>query len=414
MPHFARFLLVSCSAFLCICDTPSSGGDWPQILGPNRNGIALDEQLPTRFPKSGPRQIWSHPVGNGVAGAAIQGDQVILFHRVENEEVVECCSLKTGDTNWTTRFPTQFRPQVGGTDGPLATPVIQDGRVYVFGTSGILAALDLQSGEIRWQKNLLQTYRAQEGYFGAGSCPLIIDDLLIINAGGFRTEAGIIALNKNSGDVIWKTTSEHASYSSPVLYETGGEKLVLLSARLTTYLNNPKNGEVIDSIPFGKRGPTVNAANPVLMGDHFFLTASYGIGSVWGTISATGLNVEWEDSQFLASQYTTSIADQDILFGVDGRQDLGDPVFCCFDPVNKKRLWEETGLGYATLIRAGDKILHMNTSGTLRLVSTNREEYQELDKAKLTSGTTRALPALSSGHLVIRDDDQFLCFQLSE
>ncbi|QDU79986.1 outer membrane biogenesis protein BamB [Polystyrenella longa] len=389
-------------------------GDWPQILGPDRNGIAVDEKLPNHFPPNGPLEVWTHPVGSGSAGAAILGDQVILFHRQQDEELVECCSLESGETQWTTRFPTRFRPQFGSTDGPLAVPLIQNGSVYVYGASGILAALDLQSGEIRWQKNLIQEFRAQEGYFGPGSCPLIVDDLIIINAGGFRTDAGVVAFNKTTGEVIWKTTSEHASYSSPVLYEAGGRKFVLLSARMTTFLLEADSGKVVDSIPFGKRGPTVNAANPVLSGDHFLLSASYGVGSVWGKITPQGLKTEWQDESILASQYTTSIPYQGNLFGIDGRQDVGDPVLCCLDPTKPEIRWKKDDLGYATLILAGDKLLHMNTSGTLLLLAANVSEYQQLDEAQLTSGTTRALPALSRGYFLIRDDEQFLCFKLAE
>ena len=399
---------------LILLATYCEAGDWPQILGPNRDGIAVDESLPAEFPAGGPRQVWSHSAGSGSSGAAIQGDDVILFHRQGDEELVECCAFDSGETRWTVRFPTNFRPVVGTSDGPLAVPVIHGDRVYVFGTSGFLAAINLQTGDLLWKKNVVSEFRAQEGYFGPGSTPLVVDDLLIANVGGFRTEAGMVAFERESGDVVWQATSEHASYASPMLYEAKGKKYILAIERLSTYLLDAKSGAVIDSIPFGQRGPTVNAANPVLMGNHFFLTASYGIGSVWGTISPDGLEIVWEDDEILASQYTTSIAYKDSLFAVNGRQDGGNPILCCINPTTRSTNWEEYYLGYATLIRVDDRLLHMNTSGTLRLLAADTSSYQELSKAELTRGTTRALPALSRGHLIIRNEDEFLCFKLTE
>ncbi|MEZ6048567.1 MAG: PQQ-binding-like beta-propeller repeat protein [Planctomycetaceae bacterium] len=233
-----------------------------------------------QFPR-GPKQLWSHAAGNGSSGAAITENKVIIFHRVRNEELVECCDVETGKPLWSSRFPTRFRPQVGSTDGPLAVPLIQKNTVFVYGTSGILAALNFTTGDVLWQKNLINEYRAQEGYFGPGSSPILVDDLLIINAGVSEPKQGWWRLDQATGKEVWKSTSEHASYSSPIVYEAGGRKFILITTRMNTYLLDAKTGAEIDKVPFGQRGPTVNAANPVLTGDHFLLTASYGIGSVW-------------------------------------------------------------------------------------------------------------------------------------
>ena len=209
-----------------------------------------------------------------------------MLFRSGKSEVVEAIDAATGKTLWSDGHPTSFAPQVGGGDGPLCTPVIHDGRVIVFGAQGILACLDLATGRRLWQRDTHREFDAPEGYFGAGSTPLVVGGNVLVNVGGSRQEAGIVAFDLGTGATKWKVTAEPASYSSPVKVDIGGVPHALFVTRYQCLLVEAATGAVKWRFPFGMRGPTVNAATPLVMaaGDaaekRLFVTAAYGIGSV--------------------------------------------------------------------------------------------------------------------------------------
>ncbi|MFG0336133.1 MAG: PQQ-binding-like beta-propeller repeat protein, partial [Maioricimonas sp. JB049] len=179
--------------------TPAWAGDWPQILGPNRDGrAAADESVSTDWEDSGPPVVWEKQVGSGYAGVAVKHGRAILFHRVGDEEQVTAIDAGTGRTLWTDGHPSDFRPQVGGAGGPLCVPVMAGTRVVTFGAQGILSCHDLASGDLLWRRDTHEDFGAREGYFGAGSTPLVEEDRVIVNVGGFRSGAGVVAFDLES------------------------------------------------------------------------------------------------------------------------------------------------------------------------------------------------------------------------
>ncbi len=404
---------ITCALCLALGDTSNlSAGDWPQILGPQRNGIAEKEQLVDTLPAGGPETIWEHPVGRGFAGPAVAGDRVIVFHRVDDDEVIECLQADTGRPVWKATHPTSYQASIVPDDGPRAVPLIADGRVYVYGAQGTLHCLDLKTGKTLWLRKTHSDYGAQEGYFGAGSSPIIEDGRVIVNVGGGRESAGIVAFNHRTGETAWKATDESASYSSPVAVTIGGVRHLLFITRLQFVSLDPKTGKVRFSLPFGRRGPTVNGATPVILGDRAFLTASYQIGAVSAKIGATDVETLWSSDNLLSSQYATPIAHKGMLFGLHGRQDAGPAALRCIDPVKQEVRWSQDGFGYATIIKADDKLLILTTEGELVLAAANIDRYRELGRARILPTTARALPALSEGRLFARDTKTLKCINL--
>ena len=257
----------------------ADAGDWPQILGPHRDGRAEGESLSDSWPAGGPKVLWERPVGRGYAGVAIVGERGVLFHRVENEEVVEAFDVKTGKSSWKFTIPTSYVSGISPDDGPRCVPIIHGDRVIVFGVQGNLACLRLADGAKIWAHDTHAEYQAGEGYFGAGSSPIVEGDKVIVNVGGAKAGAGIVAFSLESGKPLWKQTNENASYSSPIAVTVNGVRHVIVETRLTTVSLNPDNGAIRFEMPFGMRGPTVNGANPTVVGDRLFMTASYGIGA---------------------------------------------------------------------------------------------------------------------------------------
>lgn len=402
------------AVLLCstIAVSPVLAGDWPQILGPHRDGVADDERIVNKLPAK-PQPLWTRSVGDGFAGVAVADGTAYLFHRVGNQEIVEAMNAKTGKVAWKSGSPTSYSGAIASDDGPRCVPVVTDSAVIVFGAQGRLLCLDRKTGGERWSNPTHQTFEVLEGYFGVGSSPIVVGDNVLVNIGAARDDAGIVAFDLKTGKVRWKATSDQASYSSPIVATVAGKRQAIFVTRLDCVGVNPANGHVNWSFPFGARGPTVNGANPVMIGDRLFLTASYGVGAAFMKLDAGAAEELWTTDDLLSSQYTTPIEHDGVLFGIDGRQDIGVATLRCLDPVAKKVLWDEEGFGYATLIKADGKLLVQKTDGTLVLVKPDKTAYRELSRASLSSGTTRALPALSKSLYFLRDEQTLYCYDLA-
>ena len=388
-------------------------GDWPQILCPHRNGIADSETLAAKWPARGPAKVWEKSIGSGFAGVAVLGQFVILFDRPDANDRLIAFDRQTGEELWKTSFPSGFQPQIVEDDGPRAVPCINGNDVFAYSSEGNLHCVDLQTGEKKWTRKTHREFGANGGYFGAGSAPLVDGDRVIVNVGGDKQKAGIVAFDRVTGKTVWTAVNDQASYAAPLVTTIEGTRHLLCVTRLNFVSLNPDTGKEQFRTPFGQRGPTVNAAIPVVFGTHAFLTASYGIGAELVKISADDSDVVWQDP-VLSSQYTTPILHNGVMYGVDGRQDGGPISLKCFDPITRKIFWSESGIGYSTLIAVGDHLLVMQTGGVLRLIQMKTDQYDELAKARILSGTTRALPAFANGRLYVRNDKQLLCVDLTE
>jgi outer membrane protein assembly factor BamB len=395
-----------------VATAAAAAGEWPQILGPARNGAAAgDERLADAWPTDGPRQVWQRDVGAGVAGVAVVGDRGFLFHRLGDREVLEAFDTATGMTIWSDGHATRFVPQVGGGDGPLCVPVVYEGKVVVHGAEGMLACIDAATGRRLWERPTHRDFNAQEGYFGAGSTPLVAGGRVIVNVGGRKEEAGIVAFDLATGETLWAATREAAGYSAPVAVDVAGVPHALVVTRLSCLLLESATGRVRWTFPFGQRGPTVNAATPVLLAaDRFLVTAAYGIGSVCATFDADGPRPVWQGVESLASQYATPVLVGGRLYATDGRDDVPPADLVCLDPDTGRVLWRESGFGYGTLLIADGRILVVKTDGDLLLVRPDPARLDVIARARPFADDpgggcqVRALPALAHGTLYLRND----------
>lgn len=380
--------------------------DWPQILGAQRNGWADGEELSTRWPAEGPRLVWEHPVGQGYAGPAVAGGKVVLFHRVDEQERVSAWDATTGALSWKVDLPATYEGGVDADTGPRSVPLIHDGVVYVWGAAGDCSAVTLADGKLRWTQRLGADLEAEAGYFGFGSSPLVAGKLLLINVGG-RRGAGLVALRLETGEIAWQATQEQASYSSPILDPASDSQRAIFLTRYHLLSVNAANGEVLARLPFGNRGPTVNAAAPVALGNRqFFVTASYGVGARLVTLQENDWRVDWDQPESLSSQYNTPLFREGVLVGIHGREDVGVAELRGVSVADGKVLWRQADFGVAHLVGAGDRLLALKSSGELVLAAWSREKFQPLADAQLGNqpgATWRALPALSNGMLFVRD-----------
>lgn len=388
----------------------SNGGDWPQILGPKRDGKAAKEKLADQWPTDGPRVVWQRPVGSGYAGVAAVGRRVVLWHRVEDESVAEGLDASSGQPIWKAAFPTSYSSTIAPDDGPRCVPVIHDNRVFLVGAQGDLHCVSLRDGKKLWTRNTFEEFKAPEGYFGAGSTPIVAGDTVVMNVGA--PGAGIVAFAVADGSTKWQSTDEAASYSTPCLTTIDGRQQLIFVTRLTTVALDPTSGNVAWRYPFGMRGPTVNAAAPLVIEGNLFLSASYGIGARWLKLSPGGVRELWDDGELMSSQYTTAIEHEGVLYGIDGRQDQGVARLRAIDPRMQKVLWTEAEFGTGNLILADNKLLILKTSGELILARPDRQRFVELARTKALETTAQALPALADGKLFVRDTNTLKCLSL--
>ncbi|HEV3081217.1 MAG TPA: PQQ-binding-like beta-propeller repeat protein, partial [Gemmataceae bacterium] len=204
----AARLMVACAA-LIFGGTLASAADWPQFLGPLRDGISSETGLRQAWPADGPPIVWQHPVGEGFSAPVVQGERLILFQRVADKEVVECLDAGTGKERWKFAYGTQYEDDFGKGNGPRATPVFAGKHVFTLGADGWLHCLDLQTGQKIWARALVADYQVPRNYFGIGSSPLVEGDRLLVNVGG--KTAGIVALAMETGRELWRATRDGAS-----------------------------------------------------------------------------------------------------------------------------------------------------------------------------------------------------------
>ena len=411
-----RIRLVVCA--LCFFfAVPVVASDWGQLLGSNRDG-ASEEVLHAEWGDTGPKVVWKAEVGNGFAGVAVAGDRAIAFVREGDEEIVRCYAANNGNVMWENGRPCDYQGGVSGDKGPRCVPLISVDRVFTYGVEGILRCLSLVDGKELWNRDTTADFKPLEGYFGVGSTPVLYKDRLIVNVGG-RDKASVVAFDVADGKTVWSTFTDAASYSSPVMMTVDQTDLAIVVTRLHVVGIDPVSGELKFSIPFGARGPTVNGATPVVVGNQIFLSASYNIGSLLIEVTPTVAREVWRDENLLATQYATPVPlakGSSILFAVDGRQDAGShsSSLKCIDVKSQKVLWEESGFDYGSLIRVKDELLILTCGGELIRVAASSDGYQERGRAVVLKPTSSGyrLPALANGRLYIRDEATLKCLDV--
>src|SRR5579872_379167 len=337
--------------------------DWPQFLGPNRDGKSPEKGLLDTWPKKGPPPLWSVKVGEGYAGPVVVGKRVVLFHHAGDEEVIECFDTDKGQSQWKFAYPTKYQDQLGKGDGPRATPLIAGGKVYAYGPEAVLTCVELASGKKVWQKSLHDQYKMRPSYFGAGTSPLVEGDLLLLNVGA--KGAGVVAFNKDSGKEVWTATDQDASYASPVAATIDGVRHVIFFTREGLLSLDPATGKERFSKRWRARiAASVNAASPLVVGDEIFVSASYQTGALLVRAKKDSVEEIWSNDRSLSCHFNTPVVHDGFLYGIDGRQEEGGRLRCIEWKTGKVR-WTQENFGCASLLLADGHIIALKEDGEL-------------------------------------------------
>lgn len=405
--HWRSILITVCCSALVSAAPAVPAEDWPQFRGPARDGISRETGLLRKWPAGGPKVLWTVPVGQGYAGAAIVGGR--LYHNDYDEKRGEwgvyARSLATGAVIWHYGEARVIRPNHAIT---RTVPAV-DGR-YVFSLDPKLGlhCLDAKTGKQVWTRNLVADYKAVIPPWYNGQNPLLEPDRIVIATGG---DAILVALDKATGKEIWRTPNPgkivltHSSVMPAVL---GGVKQYLYGT-----LNGPLGVSAADGTllwEFPRKFNVAVAPSPLAVdAERVLMTASYDAGSVMVRVRPAGKGFRAESVWDMRmnewnSEVHTPIVYKGHMFAV-GKKKRG--LFSCLT-FDGKEVWTSEGkasfeLG-SFLLADGMFFVLEGSTGVLRLIDANTTAYTELASAQVLSGPDVWGPmALSDGTLVLRD-----------
>jgi outer membrane protein assembly factor BamB len=394
----------------------AQGMDWPQFRGPDRDNISKETGLLRQWPAKGPRVLWTVPVAQGYAGAAIVAGRV--YHHDYDEKKsdwrVHCRQLATGKEIWRFAENRPIRPNHAIT---RTVPAVDGRYVLSLDPKCVLHCLDAQTGKQLWRKNLVTEYKTAIPPWYNGQCPLIEKDRVVIATGG---AAIMVALDKATGKEIWRTPNpgnlllSHVSIMPAVL---GGVRQYLYGT-----LNGPlgissSDGKLLWQFP--RKFNVAVAPSPMAVdGERVFMTASYDAGSVMVRVRQVGgafraeavfdmKQNEWN------SEVHTPIVYKGHMFAV-GKKRRG--LFTCLS-FDGKEVWTSNGkaaFGLGSFLLADGMFFVLEgDTGMLRLIEASTTEYKQLAQAQLLNGSDVWGPmALSDGKLVLRDLTKMVCLDV--
>lgn len=393
----------------------ASAADWPQWLGPARNGTSPDTVAVWASP---PAARWRQAVGNGYSSPIVADGAVVVHAAVAGQEAEEVRALdvKTGDELWSDVYErSAYRSQLGV--GPRATPTAAGGKLFTYGITGVLSCYELKGGRRLWQANPYETFKATLPQFGVCSSPVVVDGRVVVMVGG---GAAAVAYDAATGQVAWKALDEPASSASPIVFvRAAGEARqadVVVQTTLRTVGLSPHDGSLRWEHPLVFQ-PSGVSPTPLALG-HTLVCTTQDTGTLAfdfrGAAGAAPTNPWWK--QDLKSYFSTGTIGPkgSVLVVTNQVMPLPRTDLRCLDLATGNELWRKDGLGYfhiAPIVLGDGKLLILDDGGHLVLAEVTRDDFGLLARSSVSRGTL-ASPALANGCVYIRDDKELICVSL--
>ena len=395
--------------------THCAAADWPQFLGPQRDGKApADAALVKDLPPDGWKILWKHECGAGFAGPVVSGGKAVLFYRAGDQHVLEAMEAETGTVIWKKEWPTTYEDDFKFDEGPRSCPTIEGGTVFCYGADGSLAARQLADGKELWRKDLAAELKSKKGFFGRSCAPLVTETSVLLALGG--EGAGVAAFNKKSGALQWKALADEAGYASPILMRPPQGTRAVFFTREGIAGIVPDSGKVAFAEPFrAKMAASVNAASPVAVdATHVFTSACYDVGAaVWEIGKDDTFTATWRAGDKLDCHYSTPVFVDGNLYGFHGRQESGQELRCISAKDGAVR-WS-TPLAAGHVIACGTRLIILTESGELILTDALPDKAPPLTaRSDILRGGHRAPPALAGGLLYAKDKSRMVCVDLRQ
>ena len=381
-----------------------TAADWPGFRGPHRNSIIPGVKIETDWSRSPPAELWRHPIGPGWSSFAVRGDLFYTQEQRGSDEVVACYSLTTGEPVWTHSDAARFWESNAGA-GPRATPTLNNGRVYTFGATGIVNALDARNGAVVWSRNAASDSGRKVPEWGFASSPLVVDDVVIVAAAG-----KLVAYNLSTGEPRWFGPDGRYGYSSPHLLTIDGVEQILLTSGPGATSVSPVDGTRLweYALPPNARivQPALIAGGDLLVGEG----EGHNLRRIAVAHGPTGWTVEerWS-SMGLKPYFSDFVVHNGHAFGFDGS------LLSCIDLKDGKRAWKggRYGSGQLVLLPDQDLLLVLSEEGELALVAAAADQFRELARFPAIEGKTWNHPVLAGDVLLVRNGQEMVAFRLS-
>jgi len=424
--------------------------DWPRFLGPTADSKSTERGILTRWPESGPPLAWQLPLGTGYCMPAVSGGVLYQFDRAGDSARLRALDPRTGKPLWKFEYPTEFTDLYGYDNGPRSSPVVDGDRVYIFGAEGLLHCLATADGKELWKVDTAAKFGVIQNFFGVGSTPVIEGDLLIVMVGGSPAESkslppgrldhvvgngsGIVAFDKRTGAVRYQITDELASYATPKLATINGRRWCFAFCRGGLVGFEPSKGKVEFQFPWRAAIlESVNASDPVVVGDRVFISETYGPGSALLQVKPGEATVVWSDEKrrrdkAMQTHWNTPIHIDGYLYASSGRH-TENAELRCIEFATGQVMWSEPNLTRSSLLYVDGHFVCLSEDGTLRLLRVNPQKYDLVaevvlkgevaapnpfgfEPPRLLKYPAWAAPILAHGLLYVRGADRLVCLEL--
>ena len=403
-------------------DSNTTGLSFPQFLGPTRDCKTPGPGLATDWKTNPPKEMWRQDIGAAWSGFVVSAHRAITQEQRDENEVVSCYDLLTGKMLWMHSNPGHYNTKIAG-EGPRATPAIHNGKVYALGATGILNCLELPTGKPVWQRNIAsdaglkvddevdQTGAAKKRNkakeWGYSSSPLIVEDKVIVSAGG---EAGksLLAYNLDTGKPVWSGGDSRAGYSSACVATIHGEKQILIFNQDGLAAHKSETGSVVWSFKWEAGVPHVSM--PVaLANNQILISLGYGQGSKLIQVNKSeesySANELWS-SRFMKAKFTNLIAHQGHIYGLD------DGIFACINQEDGRRNWKDGRFGHGQILMRANHILIMAENGEVILIEASPKRQIEVSRFAALDGKTWNPHTLVGKYLLVRNHREAACYKL--
>jgi outer membrane protein assembly factor BamB len=363
-------------------------------------------RIETDWTQSPPKEIWRRPIGPGWSSFAVAGGLLYTQEQRGEEEMVASYRVKDGEPVWMHADPVRFYESNGG-PGPRGTPTVHEGRVFAFGATGILNALDAVEGTLLWSRNVATDAGKDVPGWGFASSPLVAGGVVIVAASG-----RLAGYDVASGEPRWLGPNAGGSYSSPhPLTIDGVEQVLMLNADGAVSVA-PADGSVLWEHPWD--GFRIVQPTPIANGDLLLSTSDAMGGISTRRIQVSHHAGEWKieerwTSNRLKPFFNDTVVHEGHAYGFDGR------ILACIDLENGERRWKggRYGNGQLVLLREQGLLLVLSEDGELALVRAAPDGYQELARFQAIEGKTWNHPVLVENLLFVRNGEEMAAFRLA-
>jgi len=383
---------------------------WTGFRGPNRDGHYQEMPILTDWPDTGLRELWRKPCGGGYASFAIAERLAFTIEQRREKEVVVAYEVETGREVWTHGWNAHFSESMGG-DGPRATPTYDEGKIFALGAEGELRCLEATTGKLVWSNNILSENSARTPTYGVSASPLVVDEKLIVLAGGEHGGA-VVCYQKRDGQRIWTLPEVTPGYAAPVLVTLEGERQLLVCMETETVGLGLDDGAVRWRFPWRVLNNQLPIAQPVrLATNRFLLSGGYFTGCAAFEVNQGGDSFTTRElwrSKAMKNKFTSSVFRDGHVYGLD------EDILVCLDAATGERKWKDGRYGYGQVVLASGHLVILCGNGDLALVKATPERHQERARLSAIRGKTWNHPAIGGGRLLLRNGAEMAGFDLRQ